>query len=248
MSVVAYDTAMRLFLYRIFHGRPDRIRALILFVISAVGLLIFEEVADDVFADPREGDLEALLLDRWLAGTLQGWRSPFLNQAMTDLTALGSFSVIAVLSLIVGSFLLMFRDRIGLAQFGIVLLGAAAWPGFLKGLFLRPRPDAGEHLVTVLDASFPSGHAFGAMAVYVTLALLSARHLGRRRREGLVLLLVGIVVFLVGLSRIYLGVHYPTDVFAGFGAGLAWATGVAAVISLWRGPSSSVPTGDASRS
>jgi undecaprenyl-diphosphatase len=93
----------------------------------------------------------------------------------------------------------------------------------LKDLFDRPRPDIQLHLALVNSPSFPSGHAMESAVIYFTLAALLARLVEPRRLKLYLLGLAALFIFLVGMSRVYLGVHYPSDVLAGWTAGLAWA-------------------------
>jgi undecaprenyl-diphosphatase len=93
----------------------------------------------------------------------------------------------------------------------------------LKQLFGRPRPEVVPHLVVVESLSFPSGHSMAAAVIYLTLGALLARFAARRRVRIYVIGVSFALTFLIGITRVYLGVHYPTDVLAGWAAGLAWA-------------------------
>lgn len=199
-----------------------------------LALLVFEEVADDVFQDPREGDHEAQSFDQAIFRWSSQFRSPVLTQAMTDLTALGSVSVVLTLFLIFASVLFSYRDYKGLAYIATVLAGAGVWPTLLKTYYRRPRPEEIEHLVTVTDFSFPSGHAFGAASVYIALAFYAAKYAKSWRQELFFYLLGGALIAVVGITRIYLGVHYPTDVIAGMAGGAVWGLGVSAFIEAFR--------------
>ena len=150
-------------------------------------------------------------------------RTEPLTQVMTDITALGSFSVLILMGVVVAITLSLHRDRAGLVQLALAGAGAALWPSLLKALFLRERPTIVEQLVTASGLSFPSGHSFGSAAMYLTFALLAGRALKRADQRKYFVILASTVIVLVGFSRTYLGVHYATDVLAGLVCGATWA-------------------------
>ncbi|HUR39572.1 MAG TPA: phosphatase PAP2 family protein [Verrucomicrobiae bacterium] len=198
----------------------------------------FFEVADYVFDDTAEGEAGAHAFDKAIAQFFQQFRSPILTQVAIDLTALGSASVLSVFALLAFAGVLGSKDRLGFLHLAIALLGAFLWPELLKGLFERGRPEGVLHLVPVRTLSFPSGHSFGAAACYATFAFFFARYVPRLRTEVFCYVLAALIVVIVGLTRIYLGVHYATDVLAGVSAGGAWAFFLAAVFSYWYGKQS----------
>jgi undecaprenyl-diphosphatase len=93
----------------------------------------------------------------------------------------------------------------------------------LKHAFARERPDTALHLVEVTSTSFPSGHSMASSIFYLTMGVLLARTAQRRREKAYFVGSAIMITFLIGFSRVYLGVHYPTDVLAGWSAGTAWA-------------------------
>lgn len=208
------------------------IRSWILVILAIICIFTFEEVVDDVFLDPLEGDMEVEQFDRSITAWFRQFEHPRLTQAMTDFTALGSVSVIIVLFLILTSVLISYRDKRGVLYLSIVTIGAGVWPYVLKLYFMRERPQIAPHLVQVHDLSFPSGHSFGAAAVYVALAFYCAQYAKNIYREILIYLAGLILITLVGTSRIYLGVHYPTDVIGGISAGATWALLVSALFQF----------------
>jgi undecaprenyl-diphosphatase len=188
----------------------------------------FYEVADGVFQDSLEGDQEVVQFDRQITDFFATYRTHQLTQAMTDITALGSLSVITTSFIILASVLMSYRDFAGLKYLGLVFVGAGLWPLFLKRMFARDRPPEMDHLVHVSDLSFPSGHSFGAAAFYIAFAYMAGRYARSWKQELFFYGLAGLLISLVGISRIYLGVHYPTDVLAGLSGGAAWAMAVSA--------------------
>ena len=102
-------------------------------------------------------------------------------------------------------------------------LGGLAASTFLKSLFERPRPSLVPHLDIVYTSSFPSGHSMLSATVYLTLGVLLGRFVQQRVLKAYFLIVALLLTSLVGASRVYLGVHYPTDVLAGWAVGLTWA-------------------------
>jgi membrane-associated phospholipid phosphatase len=205
---------------------------LMLFAASLFGYFFFE-IVDDVFFDPLEGDTEAHEFDAAVAQYLMQFRSERLTQIAIDLTALGSVSVLVVFGTLAYAVIIGTRDFIGFLHISVALLGALIWPVILKPFFGRDRPALVDQLVAVGDLSFPSGHAFGAAAAYATFAFFCARFLRARSAEIFCYLFVLLLVCVVGVTRIYLGVHYTSDVLAGLTAGGAWAFFVAAAFSVF---------------
>ena len=149
---------------------------------------------------------------------------PWLEGAVRDISALGSIAVLMLLSLAVISFLLIRRQRHAALLVLAAAGGGALLMGGLKEAFGRPRPRLVPHLFgDVATPSFPSGHALAAAAIYLTLAALVARLVEDRRSKAFVVSVALVLVLLIGFSRVYLGVHWPSDVLAGWTAGLSWA-------------------------
>jgi len=147
----------------------------------------------------------------------------WLRGAMRDLTALGSPTILVPLVLAVAGALLARRQYHAAVLLLVAALGGLLLDTLLKSVFGRPRPDIALRLTEVKTLSFPSGHATGSASVYLTLAALLARLVQPRPLKLYFLGLAVLLAFLVGASRVYLGVHYPTDVLAGWTVGLAWA-------------------------
>jgi len=214
-------------------GLPGSPRLWVMLAIASALVFGFLEVVDDVFDDPREGEVDAGAFDKSFGQFIQGFRSDTLTQVAINLTALGSASVLAVFALLAYGVVVGGRDRIGFVHLTLALVGAFVFPEVLKDHFARERPDALLHLVPVRSLSFPSGHSFGAAACYATFAFFFARFVPRWSTEVFCYVLAGLIVLTIGLTRVYLGVHYPTDVLAGFALGGAWAFFLAAVFSHW---------------
>jgi undecaprenyl-diphosphatase len=199
--------------------------ALLALLVVAGGVLAFIELADEMGeGDFDDFDRAVMLSLRQPTDVSQPIGPEWLVEAMVDITALGSTSVITLLTIFTTGFLLASRKYVSAAIVPVSVSGAAIAMDTLKALFERPRPDVVPHLVEVTSASFPSGHAMVATAAYLTLGVLMAE--ASRRSVSIYVMVCAIsIALLVGFSRVYLGVHWPTDVLAGWCAGAAWAMG-----------------------
>ena len=197
---------------------------LVSLLLIGAALFAFFRIASEV----SEGDTMAL--DRAI---LVGLRSPadpaipigphWLPEAMTSLTAFGSVPGLLLVSLAIILYLLVSR-RLRTALFLLAAIpGGLVLAGLLKLVYARPRPVLVPHLVDVTSSSFPSGHATDSAIVYLTLAALLARTVPERAQRLYIIGAAILLILLIGVSRIYLGVHWPSDVLAGWTIGAAWA-------------------------
>lgn len=149
---------------------------------------------------------------------------PWLREVGIDITALGSFAVLLLLVLAVGGFLWIHQQK----RLTLLLLvstgGGFAMNSLMKTIFARPRPSVVPHLREVFTPSFPSGHAALSAIVYLTIGVLLFEVVKGRTARLYCLVVAMTATGLVGFSRVYLGVHYPSDVLAGWATGIAWAT------------------------
>ena len=198
-------------------------------------LIVFGSIAEAVRAQ------EVFGLDTWATPFLHGIASPSLDVLMNALTDIGSSLVIVPILFVVEAWLLR-KQRYGAALFlSVASVGSLVLQGTMKVFFARPRPHLDWVQQVLSDYSFPSGHTMSAVIVYVALALILWSVFGRR--IGLVALAIAATVtFGVGVSRIYLGYHYLTDVVGGLLAGIAWLLVVGAAFRArptwrrWRSP------------
>ena len=154
---------------------------------------------------------------------VQGFRSSELTSLATGLTDFGDvFGYLTMIVLLSGFFFFRYRNWKFSLQVTTALLLAIIVNLVLKRWINRPRP-AGDHLVEVMTLSFPSGHAMSAMAFYGFLVYLAWRYADRGWLKIALTLLCVSVILGIGISRIYLGVHYPSDIVAGYLGGLFWA-------------------------
>lgn len=152
------------------------------------------------------------------------WGPVWLTTLMMDITALGGATVIFIITAAVVFYMLIKKEYELMRLILIAVVGGALLSFIMKELFARERPPLVYHLLTVKSLSFPSGHAMMSSVVYLTLGALLAKAQQNNNLKIYVLLVALLLVFLIGISRIYLGVHYPTDVFAGWSIGLVWAS------------------------
>lgn len=195
--------------------------------VMGAGLWVFLTLAGEV----REGETaafdKAVMLALRNADDLSDPIGPlWLEGVMRDVTALGSQLVLALMTLSVVGYLLLVGKRGAALLVFVSVAGGALLGDLLKLAFQRPRPDLVPHGVDVFTASFPSNHAMLAAVTYLTLGALLARLEKRRRIKLYFLTLSVFLTIIVGLSRVYFGVHWPTDVIAGWSVGAAWAMGV----------------------
>jgi undecaprenyl-diphosphatase len=147
----------------------------------------------------------------------------WLEEVARDLTAIGGIAALSLVTAAVSGYLLICRKYAALALLLAATLGGLLLSTLLKDEFDRPRPAVVPHQSLVMTSSFPSGHSLNSAVVYLTLGAMLAG-LSRELRLKLYFFSVALLLtFLVGVSRVYMGVHYPTDVLAGWCAGLAWA-------------------------
>lgn len=189
-----------------------------------VGAWAFIEIADEVV----EGQTQRF--DEWAvrglrepANAADPLGPPWLEEIGRDLTALGGVAVLSLLTVAVVGYLWLSGKHHAASFVLTATVGGLLLSTLLKGLFDRPRPQVVPHLSHVGTSSFPSGHSMLSAVVYLTLGALLARFVERRRLKLYFLVVALLLTFLVGLSRVYAGVHYPTDVLAGWSAGLVWA-------------------------
>jgi undecaprenyl-diphosphatase len=158
----------------------------------------------------------------------------WFQQTMLQFTALGSTAVLSLITLGVIGWLLLWRKYRTALLAGLAIGGGALLSSALKTGFARLRPDLVPHGELVNELSFPSGHAFSSAVVYLTLAALLARVQPNRRLKIYLVAVAITLTLLIGVSRVYLGVHWPSDVLAGWCVGSAWAL-MCWAVALWWG-------------
>lgn len=199
-------------------------RILLLFVSALAASLLFWRAASEVLEGDTMAVDRAILLSLRTASNASVPIGPtWLHEAMVDLTALGSATVLTIITIVAAGYLIAARKP-AIAAFTVSAVGAGALLGtILKLIYARSRPDIVAHLVGTHSASFPSGHAMNSAVVYLTLAVLISRTAQDRRVSAYLIAAAIGMTLSIGFSRVYLGVHWPTDVVAGWCVGGVWA-------------------------
>lgn len=182
--------------------------------------------------------LLAILLSTWIT-VAAGWAGSIDRTILADAHGVAASAMVAitrfgdtvsrfVLAGVIAVALMAKLDRGGAAFLLVSVFGGAGFNSLLKNVFARPRPDLLPHLDVVQSSSFPSGHSAGALVLGFALALVAVRH-GVSR--AIAYTLAGLLALLVGVSRVVLAVHWPSDVLAGWSAGGLWLIGCAAAFA-----------------
>ncbi len=202
----------------------SEIGATIALGVTAFGVLAFALIADETFEGEARSFDESLLLALREPGDATNPVGPaWLEHALLDITALGGYVILGMLVIGVAIYLIAAGKR-GTALLVVGAVGSGTvLSETLKLGFARPRPDLVAHLAEVQSASFPSGHAMISAITYLTLGVLLARAHKQKRTKIIIMTYAILLTLMIGLSRIYLGVHWPTDVLAGWALGAAWA-------------------------
>ncbi len=193
---------------------------------AALAILTFIRITRELI----EGDVSAF--DRSILLAVAKMRTPWLTSTAVDVTALGSITLVVLFSAFTLLVLLVLRDRMGALQ----LLAASAGAGILtivtKDMIERIRPEEAQQLIVVSGFSYPSGHSVSSSALYLTIAMIAGRHVRHAGAKAAIFLAVSGVLAMVGASRVYLGVHYATDVVSGISLGAGWALLLAGLFTL----------------
>jgi undecaprenyl-diphosphatase len=208
--------------------RRPRDRQELSILVGAIVILALIWIFATLAGEVMEGDTRQF--DEWVLGALREPADPgllrgpkWLASGAQDLTALGSPTVLGLTVLVVTGYLFLHGlYRNGMFIF-VASVGGWVLNWLLKAAFARSRPDIVPHLREVMSSSFPSGHALTSAAVYLTLGALLMRIAEGRLAKYYCIAIAMLLTVLVGSSRVFLGVHYPTDVVAGWLIGMSWA-------------------------
>ncbi len=187
-------------------------------------LFLLAELFEEVF------EREAFAFDTHFLLWLHQFSNPSLNNLMLTITNLGNPNFVVVVVTLSLAVLWWRRYRQEAKIFAIACLGAFILNTVLKLLFSKPRPELWDRLITEQSFSFPSGHALGSLVLYGFLAYLLATY--HPKFSQFIYSMAGVVIAAIGISRLYLGVHWPTDVIAGYGVGFLWLMMCIAMLKL----------------
>jgi undecaprenyl-diphosphatase len=192
--------------------------------VLTLGAWVFVEVLDEVTeGESEDADTAILLFFRSKTNKADPLGPAWVEEMARDLTALGGTAALTLVTVATLGFLLLTRKPRVAAFVALSVLGAQLLSSSLKYLIARPRPELVPHFSHVFSASFPSGHSMLSTAVYLTLGALLARIQTSLAIKAYILGWALLLPALVGLSRVYVGVHWPTDVLGGWAGGAAWA-------------------------
>ena len=188
---------------------------------AALVAVLFAWLASEML----EGETRAF--DDAVRGFIHQHASQTITSLMSAVTLLGSTVVLLVLSVSVLLVFLRIREQHAAILFALTMAGAFVLNGTLKLSFHRTRPVPYFDLIAPTSYSFPSGHALYSFCFYGTLAALVTARTNRRVTQSAIWMMAILLIILIGLSRVYLGVHYPSDVLAGYAAALLWVCTIA---------------------
>ena len=161
--------------------------------------------------------------DKVTIATLSEMRNPVLTNIAIEVSALGSVTILAIAVLVGALLFSLSKKYLNCGFLTLTMTGAGLLSQILKSSFERSRPPLADHLVQVQGFSYPSGHSLGGTVFYLILAFLVTENFHSRTHKFVIFSVLIILILVIGLSRIYLGVHYPTDVVAGIMMGSVWA-------------------------
>lgn len=222
---------VRNFIRERFHSKNEDLPYYVTILVSAVLFIVamnaFVELTDELAENELDG------VDEVVTEYIISFRSETMTGYLTFVTNLGDRNAYIIITILLAAYyLIKHRSWKFIVQTTLVLLLATLSNIVLKQVIHRDRPSL-EHLVTVNTLSYPSGHSMSAMAYYGFLIYLCLRYNMRRWVRYVFVVLLMLLILSIGVSRIYLGVHYPTDVAAGFIGGLIWVAFCAVVFNLF---------------
>lgn len=211
--------------------RPELWSLLAVFAMVG-GLWAFAELADEIRGEPGSFDRTILLALRSPGAPHDPIGPRWVDEMARDFTSFGGEAVLTFVLLAAAGFLFLKGNYRTILLLFAATIGGGTLSNFLKLHYDRPRPDLVSALAYTTTQSFPSGHALLAAATYLTLGALLAQVQPNHALRAYLMFLAILLTFMVGVSRIYLGVHWPTDVLAGWTIGAVWAL-ICSLVAYW---------------
>jgi undecaprenyl-diphosphatase len=205
---------------------PSRagVPALAAWIAAALAFVVFAVLAWSVQRkEPSAFDTHWLAAFRSAGNPAEPLGPIWLEGTLRDFTALGSYGVLVTFGIVALAFLLLTRQHRQGLVFAVAVSSGMLMNHLMKLALSRPRPEVVDHLTMVHTHSFPSGHAMLSMLFYLMLAMALVRGQASTTVQSLAYGFAALLAVIVGISRVYLGVHWPTDVIAGWALGLGWA-------------------------
>ncbi len=194
-------------------------------LLAVFALWVFAQIAEEVL------EAESFAFDTNILLTVRSWHSPLLDIGMLGITTIGDPLVLLIICSLLGIWLLQRQQQSEATTLAVAAIGAIGLNVMLKHLFSRDRPALWERVVDVGQYSFPSGHAMVSMVIYGFIGyILATRY---RRQQLWIISLTILLITVIGFSRLYLGVHWPTDIIAGYAAGLVWLVACILSSKIW---------------
>lgn len=195
-------------------------------LLAGLSMWVFAQIAEEVL------EKESQAFDTRILLAIERIHTPLLDRVMLAITFIGDPTVLLVICLGFGIWLLKQGRRATTTTLGVAVVGSIVLNFLLKNLFGRARPELWNRIVDVGYYSFPSGHAMVSLVIYGLIGYILSTRFPRART--LIICLTVILVAAIGFSRLYLGVHWPTDVAAGYAAGLVWLIACISSLKVWR--------------
>lgn len=208
---------------------PKNIKLLLWFSGAFLFLAFFLKLTSELLEQKNFKSIDEPIL-LFIANNI---RTPNLTGTAIDITALGSPALISIFTIIGLVSLNIKKDRMGALFLALNVIGATLWMSLLKNIIARKRPNIIPRLIEVSGLSYPSGHSLVSTATYLSIAFLVCRHLQSKSLMAMVLASTGLIILLVAFSRLYLGVHYPSDVFSGMLFGISWVLWLTALFKTF---------------
>ncbi|WP_103224077.1 phosphatase PAP2 family protein [Roseibium marinum] len=215
-------------------GRSDRDEERVL-IVTGFCVVVFTLTAMAVGSGVSVNvDREVLLWFRSAEDTANAWGPAWFEEAAAEVTTLGGYTILSIVVFLTAVSLFLLRRKTAAVFLLSAVVSGSLLSSLAKLFFSRPRPDLVVHMDLTFTSSFPSAHAMVSTFTWLTLAAIATRFVPRRAMRVFVVASAVTIAVLVGLSRVYLGVHWPSDVLAGWAFGGAWA-GICWLLANWLG-------------